>query len=101
VVGGAPFIRWMWPLPAENSMLLHRSGPDPQKSQRRRRARPRIAVGRIDAVAKALGLGIGLLLGFFVLSLAQMPGSLDRQAELERRSALSADAWARDPDQPY
>jgi hypothetical protein len=100
VAGGAPFIRWMWPLPAENSML-HRSGPDGRKPQEPRRARPRIAVGRADAVAKALGLGIGLLLGFFVLSLAQMPGSLDRQADLERRNELSADAWVRDPDQPF
>lgn len=51
-------------------------------------------MGRIDAAAKALGLGIGLLLGFVVLSLAHMPGSLERQqAELERSSQLRAEAW--------
>lgn len=51
----------------------------------------RVAVGRVDTAAKALGLGIGLILGFFVLNLAHMPGSLDRQAELERQEMLRAE----------
>lgn len=78
-------------------MLLHRSGPDHGKP----RARPRVAVGRADAVAKALGLGIGLLLGFFVLSLAQMPGSLERQAELQRQNELRAAVGVVDLEQPF
>lgn len=73
-------------------MLLHRSSNKP-------RPRSRVAVGRLDAVAKALGLGIGLLLGFVVLSLARMPGSLDRQAEIDRYNSLRAEAWM-DVDQP-
>lgn len=51
----------------------------------------RVAVGRLDSAAKALGLGIGLLLGFFVLNLAHMPGSLERQAELDRQEMQRAE----------
>jgi hypothetical protein len=88
----------MWPLQTENSMLVHRSRSDSQKLGT---PRPRVAVGRADAIAKTLGLGIGLLLGFFVLGLAQMPGSLERQAELERQNEMRAQAvWSGDPDQP-
>ncbi len=47
---------------------------------------------RLDAVAKALGLGIGLILGFFVLNLAHSPGTLDRQAEFDRQAVLRAEA---------
>jgi hypothetical protein len=54
--------------------------------------RRRIAVGRIDMAAKALGLGIGFLLGFFVLNLAHAPDSRSRQAELDRQDTLRAEA---------
>lgn len=72
-------------------MLQHRSGLD--------RPKRRVAVGRLDTAAKVLGLGIGLLLGFVVLNLAHMPGSLDREVQLERASQLRAEAWL-DTDQP-
>jgi hypothetical protein len=56
------------------------------------RQRRRVAVGRIDMAAKALGLGIGFLLGFFVLNLAHAPDSQSRQAELDRQTTLRAEA---------
>ncbi len=67
-------------------MAQERSGPG--------KPRRRVVVGRLDAVAKALGLGIGLILGFFVLNLAHAPGSLERQAELDRQAVLRAEAPA-------
>lgn len=69
-------------------MPLHRFPETPGP-----RSRPRVAVGRADALAKAVGLGIGLLLGFVVLSLAQMPGSAERQAEIERYNTQRAEAF--------
>jgi len=54
----------------------------------------------VDTAAKMLGLGIGLLLGFFVLNLAHMPGSLERQADLERQDMLRAEAEAATIDSP-
>lgn len=54
--------------------------------------RRRITVGRVDSVAKVLGLGIGLILGFFVLNLAHMPGGLERQVELDRQMLQRAEA---------
>lgn len=76
-------------------MPLHRSPETPAP-----RSRTRVAVGLADTVAKAIGLGIGLLLGFVVLSLAQMPGSAERQAEMERYNTQRADAAWFDNDLP-
>ncbi len=62
------------------------------------RPKRRIAVGRVDTAAKLLGLGIGLLLGFFVLNLAHAPGSLERQADRDAQDMLRAEAGFAAPD---